>query len=202
MANNYFVPVASNVADDANVIIGQAVGPDDTFKLSVGNNSFIEENYYYIEDGTLFVAFPVMLMEGVVVNDTVVFDKANVDDLKIFGTKLVGTGEIVQEGNKYTCNLTKRNTYIDFGLVGAIANDIIFTKKLIDNNTLSYGFVKIDEAVEDVPGIGYMIFPWCSTEDQWNSLPDIRTTEYTIYYPELNQMTQVVIEGRKGEAIN
>ena len=135
-------------------------------------------------------------------NDTVVFDKAEVSELEISGTKLVGTGEVIKDGNKYTCNLTKKNGYIDFGLVGATANDVVFTKKVINNGVATYGFVKIDEVVDGVPAIGYVIFPWCTSDDQWNNLEDVRTTDYTIYYPALGKMTEVIIEGRKGEAIN
>jgi hypothetical protein len=140
-------------------------------------------------------------MEGVTVDDVVVFDKAEVSELGISGAKLVGGGEIIQTGNSYLCNLTKKNTYIDFGLTGATANDVVFTKKIIDGDMLSYGFVKIDEQVDGVPGIGYYIFAYCSTDAKWAEIPDVTTTDYTIYYPTLGQMTEVHIEGRKNSAI-
>ena len=204
VANNYYVAVAENVPEDAEIDIDGVKTADAKLKLSVGNNTFVDDVYYYIEDEVLYVAFPVAIIEGVKANGINVFTAGGGVALPITGTKLVGEGTITQESEFiYTIDVTKRNTYIDIGLEGTTQDEPALTKKLIkegDAIYLSYGFAKLDEKVDGVPAMGYMLFGWASTEDAWNNAPDERTTDYTIYVPNKGGVT-VYLHSRKNGAI-
>lgn len=203
VAENYYVCVAEDVADNAQITIGnKIIGKNDVMGLSVGNNSFVRDTYYYIEDGKCYVAFPVMALEGmVVVNSQLVYSNGNANTLTITGSKVVGQGEINEEADGiYIANIEKKNSYIDFGLQDVEVNELILSKKIRDGK-LSYGFIKADEKVDDIPGIGYYPFLWASTDEAWNSQADTTVTEYTLYVPRLNAETSIKIESRKGSAI-
>ena len=201
VASNYFVAVAENVSDKIKVIVdSKLVSIDDTFKLSIGNNSFVHENYYYLDNGTLYVAFPILLLESVKLED-VIINNSSVSNLVITGTKVVGEGTIQGSHGNYIAKITKRNSYLDFGLQDVEANDIILSKKIRDG-VLSYGFIKADEQVDGVPGIGYVPFIWATTEEAWTSQADISITEYTLFSPKLSAKTSLHVESRKGAAID
>ena len=124
VANHYYVAVAENVPADAEIDIDGVKTADAKLKLSVGNNTFVDDVYYYIEDEVLYVAFPVAIIEGVKANGTWVFEAGGGVALPITGTKLVGEGTITQESEfVYTIDITKRNTYIDIGLEGTTQDE-------------------------------------------------------------------------------
>lgn len=202
VANNYYVCVADKVPNNAVIKIGdKIVDPDSIFGLSIGNNSFVKDTYYYIEDGKCYVAFPVALFEGVTINSQEIFGADSSNKLVITGSKVVGQGTIQeQEAGQYIANIEKKNSYIDFGLQGVEANDMIISKKIRDGK-LSYGFIKADEQVDGVPGIGYYPYLWASTDEAWNNQADITVTEYTLFAPTLNASVAIRVESRKGDAI-
>ena len=203
VAENYYVCVAEGVTDNAQITIGnKVIGKDEVMGLSVGNNSFVKDVYYYIEDGKCYVAFPVAALEGmVVVNSQVVYTNGNANELIITGSKVVGQGEITEESaGNYIANIEKKNSYIDFGLQGVEVNEMILSKKIRDGK-LSYGFIKADEKVDDIPGIGYYPYLWATNDEAWNSQADVTVTEYTLYVPRLNAETTIRVESRKGDAI-
>lgn len=204
VANHYYVAVAENVPEDAEIDIDGVKTAEDKLKLSVGNNTFVDDVYYYIEDEVLYVAFSVAIIEGVKANGVEVFAAGGGIALPISGTKLVGEGTITEESEfVYTIDVTKRNTYINIGLETTTQDEPALTKKLIKEGNaikLSYGFAKLDENVDGVPAMGYYLFPWASTEEAWINLTDERTTDYTIYVPNKGGVT-VYLHSRKNGAI-
>ena len=202
VANHYFVAVAENVPADSKLKIGNSViSAEDTFKLSVGNNSFVQENYFYVKNNILYVAFPIMLFEGVVVDSEEIFPAGGSGKLTVAGTKVVGTGTIteVSEGS-YLAKIESRNAYCDFAFTNATPNEIALTKKIKDG-TLSYGFVVLDEEVNDVAALGYMPFGYCDTDEEWTALPDTTVTDYTVFIPSMKASAEIVLESKKGEAL-
>lgn len=202
VAEHFYVKVIDELPNGAVIKIdGKVIGPEDTFALSVGNNSFVDDVCYYIEDSALYIAFPLLSLEEVIINSTVIASPNNLNDLVITGTKIVGEGEMIPRGDgNYIANITKRNSYIDFGLQGVQVNEIILSKKIYNGN-LTYGFIKADEKVDNIPGIGYYPFAWCTTEERWQEIADIATTKYTLFSGALNAIVTTEIEARKNGAI-
>lgn len=202
VATHYYVLVAEDVGSDIRVQFGdKIVSADDIMLLSVGNNSFVEDVYYYVEDGNCYAAFPVIMLEGLTIGDTVIYDADKGTKLTVTGTKIVGEGEMIDQGEgNYIANITKRNSYIDFGLQGVQENEMILSKKIY-NGKLSYGFIKADEKVDNIPGIGYYPFIWCNTEEKWADIADVATTAYTLFSPNLKASVSVYVEARKNGAI-
>lgn len=202
VAEHFYIKTIEDLPDGAIIKIGgKVISNNDTIKLSVGNNSFVDDVCYYIKDGDLYIAFPLLCLEEVVINSTIIASQDNLNDLVITGTKIVGEGEMIERGDgNYIANITKRNSYIDFGLQGVQTNEIILSKKIYNGN-LTYGFIKADEKVDNIPGIGYYPFAWCSTEDKWAEIADIATTKYTLFSAALNASVTTEIEARKRGAI-
>lgn len=186
VANNYYTLVAKNVPEDASVSIG-SVDVSEDFSLSIGNNSFVKDAPYYIKDGNLFVAFPLILFEGDVrVGDEVVYAGSPSGSLEVLGASIVGNGgsviEEVEDG--FDCVMASRTDYVFYNIDEVEESDILITKKSFvdtdpDGTSVSYGFTSADK-VGDEFGVWIYPFGWASDADKWNAKPKHREFTYDI----------------------
>lgn len=187
VAENYYTLVARNVPEDASISIG-SMDVSENFALSIGNNSFVDDAPYFIEEGCLFVAFPLILFEGDVrVGNEVVYAGSPSGELEVLGASIVGKGgstiEEVEDG--FDCTMKSRTDYVFYNIDEVEENDILITKKsFVDTNpsgtSISYGFTTSDK-VSDEFGVWIYPFGWASDNDKWNSKPTHREFTYDIH---------------------
>ena len=138
----YYVPYCSGSTVPAK--FAALAGANDTFKFSIGNNSFIEDVYYKVVDGNLCVAAPIILLE----------DQKNADELIINSITSTNTSMLTVEqdttASTPTYTLTQDGTkkaqaYINFDVEGVSASEVYITKKVrplkAGGEEVSYGIV-------------------------------------------------------------
>ena len=186
IAENYYVKVASNVPEDAEVSIGD-VNVNSTFAFSIGQNSFVRDVPYFIEEGDLYVAIPLIMFEGDVrVGNEVIYAGSPSEELTVTEARIHGNGGSTVDG--FDAVMRSRTDYILYGIEGAEASDIFITKKdfvdTYDDGTtkhyISYGF-STGDPVGDGYGMGYYPFGWASTVEKWNAFNRYSDLDYALH---------------------
>ena len=160
---NYWVKIGAIEnfdAVDSITINGTKFTKAQKFELSFGKNNKINDLCYYVDEGDLYVAAPIIAFETV--NGT----KIKVNDVEFdFNLNTTATaGAIISVAfqdssntaetnyNEYNLTFNNANKYLAFEYAEATANDIILTKKVMsgsdnpEKNTVSYGITKTDVA--------------------------------------------------------
>ena len=101
--DNFYIAIGDVSENPQKIKVGEtSFTPTDKLKLSIGNNSFITQSVYKIEDGKLKIAAPVLQMELSSEHPDI-----RVDDKKTFRTDYVsGLSEMKPEGVYWNNNAT------------------------------------------------------------------------------------------------
>lgn len=200
--DKYYVKILDGEGLDVTelTINGTTVSSEDTFGVSVGQNAFVEFNYFKVEEDGLYIALPIALFEmnGESTISFNVGSKAYAFDFEgpangnmtCAGVKSQNTTKLKMEGegNTWTCIANPAypaQTYVGFDLEGVDASANLITKKEIHKPngkiSLSYGFSTVDgTSYTGGPngGIAYYPFGWTSTNVTEG---DHGTCDYSIY---------------------
>jgi len=167
-SESFYTEVASGISDADEITVGELTfTKDQTIRLSVGNNSFIVAPAFKVEDGTLFVAVPVIFTSAEVDGDIKV--TVNGYDFLIkagikYG-KVLRAGEVYALGtiNGYANEISKSvegdvdvithrrehgQSYIAFELFAGeeqIMRDTVCYTKTVENGKISYGLVPLEK---------------------------------------------------------
>lgn len=158
---NYYVKVgAVENFDSVNSVTvnGTKFNKTQKFELSFGNQNKINDLCYYVSEGDLYVAAPIIAFETVngskiMVND-IEFD-FNLNTTASTGAIISvafqdASNTVTTDGNEYDLSFNNANKFLAFEYAEATANDVILTKKVLSNsgnaekNTISYGLTKTD----------------------------------------------------------
>lgn len=166
---NYYVDVGTlnaKFGEVTSIKLGdQTFESDQEVELSVGNNSFIVEKAFYVENNKLFVAAPVIAFETRANSKIVINNKEFSLGLNPFtDSKAVtgvafknesdGTVAQVEESAEYNVQVNAVTSWLKIEFEGAEENDIAITKKVKDGQLNSYGIVTMDDASTN-PHIGF-----------------------------------------------
>ena len=128
------------------------------FRVSVGNNSFIADNVYYVtREKDLYVAAPIVAYETSVSSKFKINDKevdlgtiANTTALTIetigFMSGAESTIQAVQnKTNEYDLTIKESTTWVQVTYTGLNENDVFLTKKVTDGQFIRYGLTGLDK---------------------------------------------------------
>lgn len=178
----------------------KVIDSEDTFVVSVGQNAFIEFNYFKVKEDGLYIALPIALFE-MNSQSTITFNNGNKDytfeyeghvngSMSCVGVKSQNTNKLKMEGegNAWTCVANPAypaQTYVGFDLEGVDPSTNLITKKEIHKPngdiSLSYGFSTVDGvSYTGGPngGVAYYPFGWTSSNVTEG---DHGTCDYSIY---------------------
>ena len=152
---NYYVEVGT-VANfgEINTISfnGISFTSDQEFYLSIGNSNQLLDKAYYVQDGKLYVAGPIVTFEAVehstikingmefdfdISEPTTEIEFTNVR----FNNGAVSTAE-KDSNTEYTLNIKSGTEYAGLYYEDAQANDVIITKRLLNGELNGYGIVQ------------------------------------------------------------
>ena len=141
----------------------QTFDANDKFDLSIGNNNFIQDKYFYISEESIYVSAPIIVFEALNGNKVQINNKSfdifyenNVDEISFSRIAFEnGTTNAVEkvDNTEYNLTLSDATTYLQLYYDDAEANDIVITKKTRNNALQGYGLTKV-ENVEGYP-LGY-----------------------------------------------
>lgn len=182
------------------ILNGNSYNANDTFGMSVGQNAFVEFNYFQVRNDGLYIALPIALFE---MNNqsTIAFSNGTKNyefeyaghvngNMSCAGVKSQNTNKLKMEGsgNTWTCIANpaySAQTYVGFDLEGIDLSTNLITKKEIHKPdgtvSLSYGFSTVDGAsYTGGPngGIAYYPFGWTTSKVAEG---DHGTCDYSIY---------------------
>ncbi len=196
----YYVEVATlkNFDEVTKVTVGkQEFASDDTISLSIGNNNFLEDKVWYVEEGKLYVSAVVMSFEfyqnnTITVNST----KATIKNTETLQTLTLSnvafknstnTCERVGTTNEYNLTLNYGNAWLGFYYDGATATDVALTKKVKTKTdgtkTINYG-ITTTEAADNYP-VAFYVGAYKDGEysdDEKAELNGVKI-DYSIYVP-------------------
>lgn len=170
---NYYVEVGSisNIESVNSITLGDVkFSKNETFNFSIGNNNFVLDKAYYVDNNKLYVAIPVIAFETVnnssikINEDAFNFNldvKANSIAFTEVKFKDGATSEITPvEGktDEWNVNIKEGNKWVEMYFDGATATSQIIYKSVYDNNAapLSYGFT-FTETLEGNPVAQYIV---------------------------------------------
>ena len=152
----YYVEVGTiyNI-DTVNTISfnGFEFASDQIYYLSIGNDNFIKDKVFYVQDGKLYVAAPIVTFEAVEhttikVNDNeFAFDLAiETQPIEITDVKFNGSNNTVEEtgDNAYTLNIKSGTEFVGLFYEEAEANDVVIIKHALNDGSVSYSLTTLD----------------------------------------------------------
>ena len=174
---NYYVEAGTleNAEDVESITIGGTTFINEqTFNLSIGNSNFINDKCYYVEDNKIYVAGPIIAFETVnnskiKINDSE-FDfnlNKTVNESKFTNAEFSSgsTNTIKDQDGSFNIEFKDAKSYLKLYYEGATANDIVLTKKVINNSgnsningVANYGLTKVENENNNPVGlypIGY-----------------------------------------------
>jgi hypothetical protein len=139
------------------------------FELSIGNNNKINDLCYYVKNGELFVAAPIIAFETVnttkiKINDVEFdFDLANTAEtgsIIAFSSQDTINNTYDVQNEEYYLTLKNANRYFMFEYEGATAGNVVLTKKVISGTTDgSKDAVKYGLTLNDGPNNTLALYP-------------------------------------------
>ena len=209
LADSYYVPFAEVKDVESVTINGITYTKDSTFKLSIGNNNFIEDKAFIVKDNVIYFAAPIYSMELTNV-PYVKIDNAYFNGINNSGINCIDVDEVdFQSGatstydfvdtNVYTLNMREGNKYIsiyskhfdDFDANPStqdIVEKYVITRKcrMYSDGTydVSYGVTNLDEN-KSLSRYELEFYPigWNNNFEDVNPKFDQSIMVYTIFVP-------------------
>lgn len=152
---NYYVEVGTveNVDKVESISFGNLkFTADQEFYLSIGNSNQIVDKAFYVEEGKLYVAAPIVAFEAIE-NAKIKINDAEFDfDLDVTAKSVKFTNVAFNAGlqssatkvsdTEYNLSIKSGTEYVGLYYEGAKADDVIITKRILDGQLNGYGMVK------------------------------------------------------------
>ena len=203
---NYYVEVGT-VANfgEINTISfnGIPFTSDQEFYLSIGNSNQLLDKAFYVQDGKLYVAAPIVAFEAVehstikingmefdfdISEPTTEIEFTNVR----FNNGAVSTAEKVSN-TEYTLNIKSGKEYVGLYYEGAQADDVIITKRILNGELNGYGIVQL---VNGTDGYCSYLYPvgWVEDFSQVNVEKfDGAVYDYSFYIASQDKIANVTL---------
>lgn len=129
------------------------------YPMSIGNNNFIVDKAFYVEDGKLYIAAPILVFEAQGDNKielngkefTVNFNQT-VSYVAVSELKHRGTGnsvtKVADSVNKYNVTLSDAMSYLEIHYLDSASTDVVVARKYI-NGKVSYGLTAVENETVD-----------------------------------------------------
>lgn len=129
------------------------------YPMSIGNNNFIVDKAFYVEDGKLYIAAPILVFEAqgnnkielngkeFIVNFNQTMSYVAVSELKHRGTGNSVT-KVADSVNKYNVTLSDAKSYLEIHYLDSASTDVVVARKYI-NGKVTYGLTAVENETVD-----------------------------------------------------
>ena len=200
---NYYVKVADVDEEIKRIQCGKNVfNANDTFKLSVGNNVFIQDKAFYVEGDSLYVATVLVAPHNsILVNGTTLELNLSPATTSLTASKIEkwnsgGDLNVTRgEGNSCTVEASGANVKgaLYIGIGGADKDTMFITEKTYKNGSTTYGLTGADSQGEEY-GLAFYPFGWNTdlTNPSNVTAYDGNSLNYSIYAVGLGVCTATI----------